>query len=161
MTNTVLERLDCGNKRAHGSSDSHEMVPLTGAPKSQVILERGEESRICFQHDDTIEFYDSLAEDFEEDLTHRPTSWWICWACGGIFVSASVFMAIMVSFNTPTIGLGCRSLTWLMFWLLSSISWFCQALFQEPPRFVRYVSISFNTVAFFMLLVIMLAHVYS
>jgi hypothetical protein len=106
-------------------------------------------------YNDKIARYTEFADKFDKDITKRPFSWWVCWACGGAFVSISVFMAMMVSYNTPTIGLGCRSLTWIMFWLLSSVSWVFQAWKQEPPKWMRWLSVAVNSLSLTLLLSIM------
>jgi hypothetical protein len=128
-------------------------------PKDEVLLKRSEESRPLWREDDTFELYKFLATDFEKDLVKRPKSWWICWASGGFVVSSSIFLAFMLSFNTPTVGLGCRSMTWGLFWLLSTVSWGLQAIWQEPPRFIRWFSVMVNTFSFALLMFIMLADV--
>jgi hypothetical protein len=60
-----------------------------------------------YDFDNDMKFYKKLSENFEEKLIHRPPSWWVCWVCGGAFVSIGVSMAMAVSFMTPPIGLGC------------------------------------------------------
>jgi hypothetical protein len=48
-------------------------------------------------------------------------------------------MAFVVAFHTPTVGLGCRSLSSLTVAILSSISWIIQ--FQKRPSVIyRMVS---------------------
>jgi hypothetical protein len=54
-----------------------------------------------------INFYKALSSNFEGDIVYRPRSWWVCWLCGGAFVSIGVSMAMAVSFRTPPVGLGC------------------------------------------------------
>lgn len=112
-------------------------------------------------YNDKLARYTDFAGNFENDIIKRPFSWWVCWACGGTFVSISIWMAMMVSFNTPTIGLGCRSLSWLMFWLLSSVSWVFQAWKQEPPKWMRWLSVAVNSLSFILLLTIMFLQVSS
>lgn len=134
VTNTVLDRL--------------EHAPAAISPLSRP-----------WRYENQLDIYEKLAAGFEEDIKKRPKSWWICWCCGGMSVTTGVGMAIFVGFMTGTIGLGCRSLLWLTFWLLSSISWYFQAFFQEPPRFVRRVSVRINSLAFLLLLTIMILQV--
>jgi hypothetical protein len=110
-------------------------------------------------YDDRVDLYTQFAQKFEDHIIKRPRSWWVCWACGGTFVSIGVFMAMAVSFNTPTIGLGCRSLLWLVFWLVSSLSWLAQAAQQEPHPYLRRLSIFVNTLSFLLLLAIMFLQV--
>jgi hypothetical protein len=115
----------------------------------------------AWSYSDPIARYTDFAKNFEDDIVKRPLSWWVCWACGGIFVSTGVSMAMMVAFNTPAIGLGFRSLTWMFFWILSSVSWILQACRQEPPKWMRWVSVAFNTLSFTLLLCIMFLQVCS
>jgi len=112
-----------------------------------------------FGYEDDIRLYEHLSHNLEKDLVKRPKSWWVCWMSGGVIVGISLSMAIMISFTTPTVGIGCRTLLWLVFWLLSSVSWIIQAIFQEPPKEIRWVSITINTFSFLSLLIIMLLQV--
>lgn len=77
-------------------------------------------------------------------LIVRPTTWWFIWIAAQFGVSVSASMAFMVSFNTPTVGLGCRSFLDMLWWIFSSISWISLAIFQEPPRITRYITGFFN-----------------
>lgn len=92
-------------------------------------------------------------------LVTRPWSWWIIWLAAQYMVSISAWMAFMVSFNTPTIGLGCRSFVAFLWWMLSSVSWILQAIFQEPPPWTRRVSIPFNAASTIALFIIMMLQV--
>jgi hypothetical protein len=112
-----------------------------------------------WRYDDEIQAYKDLATDFEKDLVKRPLSWCACWFCGWIFVSVGISMAIMISFTTGTVGMGCLALLWLIFWNISSVSWYFQAMFQEPPRMVRWVSTGVNSISFLLLLTIMILQV--
>lgn len=62
-------------------------------------------------------------------------------------VTVAFTMAFMVSFNTPTIALGCRSLLYLIWYLLSNISWVILGFWQEPWRSLRVTSWVSNATA--------------
>lgn len=104
--------------------------------------------------------YDKALSDFKKKaLERRPPSWWAIWISAQLIVSTSAFMGFMVSFNTPTIGLGCRSFMILLWWILSSVSWIVQFFYQEPPRYTLVVTIPFNSFSATLLFIIMLFQV--
>ena len=68
----------------------------------------------------------------------RPGSWWILSLTTLSIVWLEVGMAIMLSYNTPTVGLACRSGSYLIFGVLSTIPWIFQCLsFFKRPGFYR------------------------
>ena len=97
--------------------------------------------------------------DFERALKKRPWSWWITWITGQLIVTIGYSMAFMVSFNTPTVGFGCRSLLYTIWYAFSSISWLILGFQQEPPLWLRRFSWLPNTLASFALLTIMILQV--
>ncbi|OAL38729.1 hypothetical protein AYO20_01935 [Fonsecaea nubica] len=101
---------------------------------------------------------DDLA-GFEAELTKRPYSWFIIWACSEVIVGVSFGMAFMVSFNTPTIGLGCRSGLYLIWYILSSLSWLVLLAIQEPWRWLQLLMLLPNLLAVLSLFVITLSQV--
>lgn len=103
--------------------------------------------------------YTHAVSGFREVLVKRPLSWWIIWLAAEYMVSISAWMAFTVSFNTPTVGLGCRSFVCLLWWILSSVSWVLQAIEQEPPPWTRRISIPVNTASTFLLILIMILQV--
>jgi hypothetical protein len=56
------------------------------------------------------------------------------WLAGQFLVSMDVFMAFMVSFVTPTVGFGCRSSSYLLFWVLTLPSSIVQVWPKQIPR---------------------------
>lgn len=70
-------------------------------------------------------------------------------------------MALALAYNTPMVGFGCRSLSFFMFWVLSSVSWIFQAVWQEPPRTIRRISTTINAGAFLWLMIYMLIQVWE
>ena len=103
--------------------------------------------------------YNNKEDDFGKLLIERPLSWWIIWLSAQILVSINSFMAFTISFNTPTVGLGCRSFLVFIWWLLSSVSWVLQAIKQEPPPWTRRLSIPVNATSTALLLLIMMLQV--
>lgn len=68
-------------------------------------------------------------------------------------------MAFMVAYNTPTVGLGCWSGGYLLYGMLSSISWVIQLFSKRLGRWVRLFCHLANAVALcwligFMILVV-------
>lgn len=99
------------------------------------------------------------AANFKRALTRRPRSWYIFWFLSLVIVSVSFATAFAESFDTPTVGLGCRSLAYVCWYLLSLISWFLLGFFQEPPVSVRAMSLIANMLATVALITIMLLQV--
>ncbi|KAK3326807.1 hypothetical protein B0H66DRAFT_581114 [Apodospora peruviana] len=66
----------------------------------------------------------------------RPGSWWLLAFTSLALVWLFVGMAIMMSYNTPTVGLACRSGVYLLYGLLSTFTWVVR-LFPASnyPRF--------------------------
>ncbi|KIW74647.1 hypothetical protein Z517_11417 [Fonsecaea pedrosoi CBS 271.37] len=96
---------------------------------------------------------------FEAELTKRPYSWFIIWVCSEVIVGVSFGMAFMVSFNTPTIGLGCRSGLYSIWYILSSLSWLVLLAIQEPWRWLQLLMLLPNLLAVLSLFVITLSQV--
>jgi hypothetical protein len=93
--------------------------------------------------------------DFEDKLTTRPWSWWFIWILSQILVTIAFATAFVVSFNTPTIGLGCRSLLYLIWFLVSSVAWAILGCRQEPNQLLRAISWTMNAFAACALFLIM------
>lgn len=86
----------------------------------------------------------------------KPLPWaWIVIAvlCLTI-VLADTMMAFMSDFITPPVGLGCWSLSVLIYAIMSTVSWGLQ-LQRHPPTWVRVVSHSCNATAIICLVGIM------
>jgi len=64
---------------------------------------------------------------FRRYATHwrgkRPLAWFVCMGVGLFVVLVGALMSISISFNTPTVGLGCHSLLYLLFLVFSTIPW--------------------------------------
>lgn len=72
-----------------------------------------------------------------------------------VIMSTSFGMAFIVSFRTPTVGLGCRSLIYMIFYLLSLCSFVALRFQQEPHRKPKLALIFPNTCAALTLMLIM------
>ncbi|KAK5090181.1 hypothetical protein LTR05_000351 [Lithohypha guttulata] len=78
---------------------------------------------------------DSEAVHFREALPNRPQEWYLVWLVSQFLVGAGYATAFVVSFKTPTIGLGCRTLSYTTWYLLSFFSWLFLGIWQEPPKY--------------------------
>jgi hypothetical protein len=78
--------------------------------------------------------------------TRRPVAWFVTAALCLMIVLADTMMAFMADFITPPVGLGCWSLSVLMYAGMSTVSWGLQ-FWIHPPAWVRAVSHFFNAVA--------------
>lgn len=99
------------------------------------------------------------ARNFRERLTTRPKPWYVIWLASQFLVAVGFGTAFTVSFKTPTMGLGCRSLAYLIWYLMSLFSWVFLGIFQEPPRVVRYFAWLPNALSTMTLFSIMLLQV--
>ncbi|KAH8590103.1 hypothetical protein B0O99DRAFT_314474 [Bisporella sp. PMI_857] len=96
---------------------------------------------------------------FRKTLTRRPVSWWVICFISHVFVSQQVFLAFVIAFNTPTVGLGCRSFLFLSWFLISLITSSVQVIYQEPPAWTRNLTITTNALNTVLLLAIMMLQV--
>lgn len=95
-------------------------------------------------------------DKFQKSLKTRPPQWYGVWIVSQLIVMACFGMAFMVSFNTPTVGFGCRSmiyLTWYSLTIPSSISLLFQ---QEPVKALRILMMLPNTLSVLAVFTIML-----
>jgi hypothetical protein len=82
-----------------------------------------------------------------------PGSWYTVAFLAFLLVWYEILMAFMVSIVMPTVGLGCRSFSYLLFGILSSVSWVIQ-LWKRQSAWSRVLSHGFNSFAILILLVI-------
>ncbi|KAK7957748.1 hypothetical protein PG988_012596 [Apiospora saccharicola] len=99
----------------------------------------------------------SVHKRFQQDLIARPWRWYATWLVAQAIVSTGSSMGFMVSFNTPTVGLGCRSLSYLVWWCCTIPSWVLLGLQQEPHPWIRRAMVIPNFLAVGGLFVIMIA----
>lgn len=95
-------------------------------------------------------------DTFRRNLVTRPWGWVGTWLAAQAIVSIGFTMAFMVSFNTPTVGLGCRSLAYLVWWVCTPPSWVVLGIWQEPGRRIRGAMFAPNFLAVAALLAIMM-----
>lgn len=64
----------------------------------------------------------------------RPRSWWVISLVSLALVWLQIGMALMISYNIPTVGIGCRSASYLIYGVLSSLPWLIHLLplFDDP-----------------------------
>jgi hypothetical protein len=86
-------------------------------------------------------------------------SWWLAWMASQFIISIAVFTAFLIAFNTPTIGLGCRSFFYIIQWTLTSVTWVIQGIYHDPPEWVRCISLVFNTLSAMLLMLLMIFQV--
>jgi hypothetical protein len=74
----------------------------------------------------------------------RPPSWFITAVVSEVIVVGEIMLALMLAFNTPTVGLGCWSGSFAIYAILSSLSWVLALVFARPGYIVRCISLGFN-----------------
>lgn len=102
---------------------------------------------------------ESDALKFRVRLPRRPYAWYITWIVSQVLLAVAYSSAFVVSFMTPTIGLGCRSLLYTIWYLFSFFSWVLLGIFQEPPQFWRRLAWIPNALATLFLFSIMFLQV--
>ena len=94
--------------------------------------------------------------DFQKELKTRPWKWYLVWIASQLIVMTCFGMTFMVSFNTPTVGFGCRSMLYLV-WYVCTIPASILLLFkQEPGKLSRIFVMFFSALAVMALFTIML-----
>jgi hypothetical protein len=82
-----------------------------------------------------------------------PASWYITAFVALLIVWAEVGMAILLAFFTPTIGLGCWSGSFVIYGILSTLSWLFQ-LINTKNKVVRWICHVTNVLSFGWLVVV-------
>ncbi|KAH7408076.1 hypothetical protein DE146DRAFT_361438 [Phaeosphaeria sp. MPI-PUGE-AT-0046c] len=117
---------------------------------SSVLMEVGDqlqtERRRNLKDYDTSTPYNDGARKVRNGLVaHPPSSWYKIAVIGLLLVWTSITMALLLAYNTPTIGLGCWSGSFLLFGILSSLTWMLQFIRpQRPPEGVRKICTIIN-----------------
>lgn len=88
----------------------------------------------------------------------KPKAWYVVAVLSFLLVWCAIMSAFAIHFTAPTIGLGCRSLTYLLFGAFSSVSWVIQ-FSKRPPQWALWVSYVSNTLAILTLLVVIVFQV--
>jgi len=100
---------------------------------------------------------------FSTKCVTKPWAWVRRWICGLVVQSIAVWMAFMVAFNTPAVGLGCRSLMYLIYFCLSFIPWLLAGIPQDTLRSLSRYLLQFtrtlNVLAVLLLFLIMIFQV--
>lgn len=94
--------------------------------------------------------------EFQNALKTRPLKWYSVWIASQLIVMTCFGMAFMVSFNTPTVGFGCRSMVYLMWYLLTLPSSIYLLFRQEPWKGLRTLALLLNILPVLAIFVIML-----
>jgi len=102
--------------------------------------------------------FDGSAKSFAEGADRvfdslegsRPRSWHVVAVISELLVVCEIMMGFTIAFATPTVGLGCRSLAYLLTALLSSVAWVVQFRFKTTPRWAVFVSHFFNGITIFL-----------
>jgi hypothetical protein len=89
----------------------------------------------------------------------RPFAWWVFSFISLAVVWLEIGMAVMISYNTPTVGLACRSGFYVVYGITSSIAWFLQHIpgFERPGIWRKAICHFFSFLATLMLLGIIFA----
>ena len=102
--------------------------------------------------------FDGSAKSFAEGADRvfdslegpRPRSWHVVAVVAQLLVVCEIMMGFAIAFATPTVGLGCRSLAYLLAALLSSVAWFVQFHWKKTPFWAVVVSHVFNGLTIFL-----------
>ena len=93
--------------------------------------------------------YDRGAWEVFNRLSARPpSSWYKIAFISHLLVWTSITMALLLAYNSPSIGLGCWSGSFLLFGVLSNLTWMLQFIRpQRPVVGVRKICAFFNLVS--------------
>ncbi|KAM7188161.1 hypothetical protein V8F20_010657 [Naviculisporaceae sp. PSN 640] len=92
----------------------------------------------------------AIAQELQGD---KPWAWYVVAIVSLFLVWTAIMSAFVVSFMSPVVGLGCRTLTYLIFGACSSVPWLIQFR-KRPGKFLTIVSHVFNTLAILALLTV-------
>jgi hypothetical protein len=103
----------------------------------------------------------AIGENMEkcQEERWRPAMWYFIAVWALLSVLFDVFIALMVSFNTPTVGLGCRSFAFVLWGILGTITWFAHLFDPFPRRSIRILFHCINVVSVLWLATIMFLRV--
>jgi len=105
------------------------------------------------QFGNSVTVYDACGGDVADFLArHKPGPWWGYAALSFGIVWTEIGMAVMLAWNTPTIGPGCWSGSCFLYGALSSMAFCIQACTKRFGKVVEAVTYVFNGAAFFWLL---------
>jgi len=107
---------------------------------------------------------DNKHNKFMRQCISRPWAWVRRWLVGLFIQSVGVGMAFLVSFNTPIVGLGCRTFLYLLYYLFSLGPWLLEAFLRDQSRYRSvplYVNRFCSTAAALLLPLIMFFQVFN
>lgn len=83
----------------------------------------------------------------------KPLAWFTVTGISIVLVWSAIMSAFVVSFKSPTVGLGCRTTAYLVFGGSSTIPWFIQFC-KRPPCWAIWISYFCNALAILALLAV-------
>lgn len=135
-------------------TDQGRRIQFCGLPHA--VLEASE--HVDF-HTETVAGLDACAGRVAQRVSGwKPLAWYVVAALSFLLVWMAIMSAFIVSFMTPTIGIGCRTLMYLLFGGFSSVSWLIQ-FWKRPPRWAIWVSYLCNSLAVMAMLVVIIFQV--
>ncbi len=128
----------------HAYSDFNEWVPSDFIGQGRQIGYNGLAytvvARVARANETHPNQLDAIVKETVAHLDDKPpTSWWVLFLAALALVWWDIGMAIMISFNIPTVGIGCRLGSYIIYGLLSTMPWFLQAFpwFRRQGREAR------------------------
>lgn len=104
---------------------------------------------------------EQIATTIGREVEKRPGPWWVLSVTSLAIVWLEIGMAIMISYNTPTVGLACRSGSYVIYGITSSVTWVLHLFpgFKRPGTQRKAVCHFFNFLATLALMGIIFAAV--
>lgn len=99
------------------------------------------------------------ANVFNRRLTKRPPMWWVVWSFSFFVVSLGFVTAMAITYRTVPVGIGCRCLSYIIWYVPSILSWALLGFYQEPGPRARALMWIANTFATMVLTAIMFLQV--
>ncbi len=90
----------------------------------------------------------------------KPKAWYVVACLSLLLVWVAIMSAFVVSYNAPTVGIGCRTLSYLLFGGFSTVSWGIQ-FSKRPHGWMVGISYLFNILAIMALCAVILFQVRS
>jgi hypothetical protein len=98
--------------------------------------------------------FDLRAQEIIAQLDrYPPFSWYLTAIAASSFVWAAIGMALLLAYNTPTIGLGCWSGSFLLYGILSSFT-FLLHLFNSRNKVIWWICHLLNALSLLWLFII-------
>ena len=129
-------------------------IQFCGLP--QAVLDATGDANLCTST--PADLQRRAARVFERLHGRRPPAWYVIAVLSFLMVWTAIMSAFVVSFMAPIVGLGCRTLTYLLFGGFSSVSWVIQ-FWKQPSRWALRASYVSNALAVVALLVVIVFQV--